>query len=322
MLEVLIDNKDGNVWDISELTQSVTWKTGRIGKASSAEISFVKGGIYENKTFKYNNGDIVRVRKDGANVFYGYIFSIDSGRDEQVKLTAYDQIRYLMSNDTYVFKAATATQVVQKIAGDFGLKLGGMADTGYKIPTLVEDNKKLLDIICKALDLTLFSTGRNYMFYDDFGKLTLRNIEEMKVDVAIGGGSLLYDYEYKRSIDNETYNRIKIVKENKETGRRDVYIAQDSANIAKWGRLQLLQKADEKQNAAQITEMLTNLLTINNRERRTIKLNAIGDLRIRAGCYVPVIIEELGLQHYFLVEECTHDLDGEDHTMTLDLRVI
>ncbi|WP_281868337.1 XkdQ/YqbQ family protein [Brevibacillus parabrevis] len=321
MLEILIDNKDGNVWDISGLVSSVSWDTVRIGKPSKLEVTFIKGAIYEDKSFKYNNGDIIRFRKDGMNVFYGYIFDINSGKDELVKVTAYDQLRYLLANDTYVFKNVTAIQVIKQIADDFRLKTGVLSDAGYKIPTLVEDNKKLLDIIYKSLDLTLINTGRNYVLLDDFGEISLRNVEDMKLDFVLGDGSLMYDYDYKRSIDSDTYNRVKIVRNNKKTKRRDVYMAQ-SNTIGKWGLLQLYQTADENANDAQIKQLLDTLMRVKNRESKIFTIKAIGDIRVRAGCYLPVIIEEIGINQYFLVDECSHSIEGEDHTMTVDLKVI
>src|SRR5690606_39891179 len=113
-------------------------------------------------------------------------------------------------------------------------------------PTLVEDNQTGLDVISKALDLTLIATGNIFVFYDRFGALTLTNAANMRVDVAIGDESLAYGFSYKRSIDDDTYNRIKLVQNNKNTKRREVYIAQDSANIAKWGRLQYIDVVDDK----------------------------------------------------------------------------
>ncbi|HEU4964400.1 MAG TPA: hypothetical protein VFV52_11205 [Bacilli bacterium] len=321
-LEVMLDNKNGNMWDISQIVTSVTWKTSRIGKASSCELTLIKGGLFQSTAFQVNNGDIVRVRKDDTNVFYGYVFTVNTGKDEQVKLTAYDQTRYLMANDTYVLKNVTATEVIRKIAGDFGLKVGQLADTKHKIPSMVEDNKKLMDTICKALDSTLIATTRNYTFYDDFGELRLRDIEDSIVECLIGDESLLVDYEYKRSIDSETYNRVKLVQNNKQTGKRDVYIAQDSAKIAQWGRLQYFNVVDEKQNAAQINEQLTNLMKLKNREHKSLPLTALGDLRVRAGSVVPVMIKEYDINQYFLVDECTHSFEGADHTMKLELKVI
>jgi hypothetical protein len=318
MLTVEIDNRDGYMWELP--ASDVTYKTSRVGKAASLEFTLIKGGFYEAKEFKYNPGDVVRVQLDGQPVFYGYIFNIEGGRDEAVKITSYDQFRYLMGKDTYVFKNVTVGDVIKKIAGDTGLKVGKLVDTTYKIPSMLEDGSGLLDIVVNALGYTLTGTGRIYVFYDDFGELTLRDIADWKLDLSLGDVSLAYDYKLKRSIDNDTYNRIKIVQDNKKTKHRDVYIAQDSSTIAKWGRLQLYEKVDEKMNAAQIKEILNNLITLKNRETRTFTIDAIGDIRVRAGCSVSVNIEEIGFETYYLVEECTHKFDGSDHTMSLELR--
>ncbi|MDQ0063560.1 XkdQ/YqbQ family protein [Paenibacillus harenae] len=322
MLEILIDNRNGKVWDITSIVPSLTYKTKRIGSASSLSLTLIKGSLFQSDEFTVNSGDVIRVMKDGTGVFYGYVFEIDSGMDESVSITAYDQIRYLLANDSYVFKNNTASEIVKKIADDFELRLGTISDTGYKIPSMAEKDKKLLDIICKALDLTLINEGGNFFLYDNFGKLSLRNIKEMKLDIVVGDWSLMDDYGYKRSIDSDTYNHIKVFQDNKKTGKRDIHVGQDSANIAKWGRLQLYQQADEKMNEAQIKTLVDQLLTLKNREQRTLSIDAIGDLRVRAGCYIPVVIQELDISQYFLVEDCTHKFDADTHTMSLELRVI
>jgi hypothetical protein len=114
---------------------------------------------------------------------------------------------------------------------------------------MIEDTQKLLDIIDKALTLTLHHGNQNFVFFDDFGKLSLRLVDDMLVDVYLGDGSLMYDYSYKRSIDSDTYNQIKLVQDNKKTQKRDVHMARDSANIAKWGLLQYYEKVDEGLNS-------------------------------------------------------------------------
>ncbi len=321
MYEVLLDDKKGNVWDISNIVTDITWKTNRIGSPGSLDFSLIKGAIFQDVAFQINNGDIVRFRYNDQNVFYGYVFSIDGGKDEGVRIKCYDQIRYLLNKDTYVFSKVTAADILKRIADDFNLKTGQIADTVYVIQTMVEDNQTLLDIIDKALVLTIWNTGKNYVLYDDFGTLALRDVEEMLVDFIIGDNSLMTDYVLKSSIDQDTYNRVKLYKDNKKTGKREVYIAKDSANIAKWGTLQLTQSVDEDKNAAQINALLNQLITIKNRETRTLRVEAIGDVRIRAGCYVPIVIEEYQINQPFLVNEVTHRF-GDDYTMTLDLKVI
>ncbi|WP_068773459.1 hypothetical protein [Paenibacillus sp. FJAT-26967] len=322
MFELLMDNRNGYVWDMSELVHNLSWKTSRIGRASSLEIDFIRGALYQNKAFNVNNGDVIWLRKDHINVFHGYVFTVERDKEETVKLTAFDQLRYLMSNDTYVFSNTTATDVIRRIAKDLDLKVGVLEETGYAIPSMVEDNKKLFDTVCKALDMTLVATKKNYVLYDDFGEITLRNIDNMTVEIAVGDESLMVGYQQKRSIDQDVFNRVKLVHDNKETKQRDVYIAQDSANIAKWGKLQYYEKVNENMNSAQINELLNNLMTVKNREKKTLQITALGDLRFRAGCFVYIYIQELELKQYFLVDECTHRFDGSEHTMTLDLKVI
>jgi hypothetical protein len=322
MFEILIDNRDGNVWDVSELISELTWKTSRIAKPSSVDLTLIKGALFQSAAFKLELGAIVRVRKGDTPVFFGYVFTIEQNTTEQVKLTAYDQLRYWLGSDTYVFKEKTATHVIQRMAGDLGMKTGELQDTKYIIPSMVEDGQKLLDIALKALDLTLIAGQGNYILYDDFGALTLRDMNVLKLFFSIGDGSLLYEYSYKRSIDEETYNRIKVVRDNKESQGRDVYLGQDSANIAKWGRLQLYHKANDNMNAAQLAKLLDNLMAKHNREQRTLSLDALGDIRVRAGYYVFIFVAELGLEKPFLVEECTHKFAGGEHTMTLELKVI
>nr|WP_150959365.1 hypothetical protein [Aneurinibacillus sp. XH2] len=322
MLEIILDNRDGTLWDLSEIATGITWKTSRYGRPSSLDFTIVKNGIYQENAFRYSNGDVVRFVYDGHNIFYGYIFSIDSGKNEDVKITCYDQVRYLLANQTYVLSNISTGDIIRRIAKDFELRVGHIEDTGYRIPTMVEDAQKLLDIIEKANVLTMQNTGRNYVFYDDFGELALRNVEDMLVDFYIGDDSLMYDYRSKISIDTDTYNRIILYKDNKDTGKREIFKSQDSDNIARWGVLQLYQSVDENANEAQIKQLLDQLMTVKNRETKSLKIEAIGDPRIRAGCYVPIEIGEYGINQPFLVNECQHRFDGADHTMTLELKVI
>lgn len=322
MIEILLDNRDGNVWDISNIVSGVSWSTSRIGKPGSLDFTLIKGSPWQNSSFKYRNGDVVTLRYNGENVFYGYVFSIGGGKDENVSIKCYDQMRYLNNVETYVFANITATDILRQIAEDFELRTGALQDTGYRIPTMVEDGQKLIDIIGKALDQTLINSGGNFVLYDDFGFLTIRNTQDMLVDFYIGDESLMHNFTFKESIDSDTYNVIKLYRDNEDTGRREVYIAQDSANISRWGKLQLYEAADENMNAAQINELLNTLMTLKNRESRELKLDCIGDIRIRAGCYVHVVIEEYGVNQPFLIDECKHSWDGSDHQMSITLKVV
>jgi hypothetical protein len=321
LLEIIIDNRDGNLWDISGIASEVSFKTSRIGKAATLEFTMLQGGFYESSAFKYNCGDVIRVKKDAKPVFFGYIFTIDGGRDESVKITAYDQLRYLTGSDTYVFQNATLGEIIKRITADMNLKVGKIAETNYKIPKMLEDGSVLLDIIYSALSKTLIATGQNYVFWDNFGELTLSSFADLRLPIYLGDVSMMYDYKQKRSIDSDTYNRIKIVRDNKEKGIRDVYVTPKNSNMDKWGVLQLYIKVDDGLNEAQIKQNLSNYFALKNREKRTFTSDFIGDIRIRAGNSLAILIEEAGINENFVVNECTHKFDGVDHTMSLELQV-
>jgi len=268
LLEILIDNKNGRVWDVSEIAKDLTWTTTRVGRPASVEFTILNSGIYQDRAFTVQNGDIVRVRKDDTNVFYGYVFGVKQNQDAEINVKAYDQVRYLLNKDTYVFKNVTTGDVIRKIAADFNLKVGRIDDTGYRIPSMVEDGQTLLDIIEKANTLTMSATGRFYVFFDDFGALSLRDVRAFEAGFYIGDGSLMTGFEYGRDIDSDTYNRIKLYRDNQKTGRREIYMAKDSAYIAKWGVIQLYEKIDENMNDAQISEMLDRLAKLKNADQR------------------------------------------------------
>lgn len=317
MLQVITDNKQGGVFDISEIVTGATWKTSRIGKPGSVDLT-----ILQDANYMISNGDIIALKWDDVPLFYGYVFTIGRSEADTLTIKAYDQIRYLAATDTYVFKNKTAAAIVKQIADDFGLKWGHVVDTKYKIPSMVEDGQKLLDIIDKAFALTTINTGSIYVFYDDYGKLAVQNVKDRVLELVIGDGSLMTDFTYQQSIDSDTYNRIKLVRDNKKSGKRDVYIAQDSNNIAKWGRLQYYQQVDDNQNEAQIKALLDQLSKLKNRETKSLKITALGDPTVRVGSYLKVEIGELAIDQLFLIEECSHIFNGDDYTVSIEVKVV
>lgn len=319
-MEILIDNRKGEVFDIP--VKSFEWKTERIGKASQFEIE-----MYNSDPLKFpvESGAIVRAVEGDFKIFYGYVFEDGIKKSGDLTVKAYDQLRYLKNQDTYVMPTSTATAAIKRIAGMLNLKTGTLDDTVYKVPGIVEDDKEAFDVVSKFLDSTLIATNRNFVLYDNFGELHLRDIYKLVIpadDFYIGEESLLYDYEYTKSIDKETYNRIKFVQDNEETGKRETYIAQDSASIAKWGLLQKFEKADENMTSAQIKDLVQRSITAYNRETKTLELSCLGNWKVRAGRMVYLFLEALDIKAYVMIDECTHSWDEGVHTMQLKVKVI
>ena len=62
----------------------------------------------------------------------------------------------------------------------------------------------------------MMATGKMFVLYDDVGKLTLRNVEDMKLNVMIDDETA-QDYDFTVSIDKNTYNQIKLFCENDDS---------------------------------------------------------------------------------------------------------
>lgn len=264
------------------------------------------------------------MKVDGDPVFFGFVFKKQKSKDKVYTVTAYDQLRYLKNKDTKVYENKTADQFVKMIADDFSLNVGKLENTGYVIASRVEENTSLFEMVENALDLTLTNTGEMYVLFDDFGKLTLKALSSMYVGVP--SAYLMIDeetgenYEYTSSIDDNTYNKIKLTYDNEETGYRDVYIARDSGNINRWGVLQYfdtLQKGENGQAKADA------LLSLYNKKTRNLRItNAIGDNRVRAGSMVVIVLDlgDVKLKNFMLVEKCKHTYKNDEHWMDLTLR--
>lgn len=294
--------------------EEITWTTERAGSPSILKFTVIK-----DELIAFQEGDPVRMKVDGKNIFFGFVFTKKRNKDHHIEVTAYDQLRYFKNKDTYVYENKTASQLIKMIANDFGLNLGTIEDTKFVIPSRVEDNQSLFDIIQNALDLELQNKGELFCLYDDFGKLTLKNIASMKLDLLIDKDTG-EDFDYTSSIDQDTYNQIKLTYDNEDTGEREVYIAKDSANINSWGLLQFHEKLQKGENGKNKADALLRLY---NKKTRNFKVNdCFGDLRCRAGTMVVVqlYLGDVSVSNYLLVEKAVHTFNNNQHSMTLNLR--
>lgn len=268
-------------------------------------------------------GSCVSFTANGTKLFQGYIFTIEADAAGEIKYTAYDQLRYLKAKASYVFENMTLGQMIARIAADFGLKVGTLTDTGYAFPCLIKENETLLDVIFSALTETIYRTGRIFTFYDDNGLLTLKEAKDMLTTNLVKLGNNVTDYSYKRDINSNTYNRIKLVKANSETGKGEVYMVEDTETIGKWGLLQYYDEVDENLNAAQIEELCNSYIKYYNKVWQTIKIKSMGMPDIRAGFILPVnisTVKDLSVSRLLLCEKVTHSFENGVHTTDITVK--
>ncbi len=319
--ELFIAGESGNEIYIPAVEDGIEWSTERWGVPGRLTFKVLADGI-----LNFSEGSAVQLRVDGAKVFFGFVFTQKRDKENRISVTAYDQLRYLKNKDTYVYENQTASELIKMIAADFALNAGEIADTGYVIADRSEMDTSLFDIIQNALDITLVNTRQMYVLYDDFGSLTVKNIADMYVQNE-NGTYLMIDegtgenFEYTSSIDNSTYNKIKLYKEDAESGKRQIYgIIQDGANINKWGVLQYCDTVSEGENGEAKAEAL---LSLYDKKTRNLRItNAFGDVRVRAGSMLVVNLDlgDKKVENFMLVEKVKHTFKNGEHFMDLTLR--
>lgn len=311
--ELLIENKQVIYQPVLKGDVKVTWeRTGTPGKLTFSVIKDDKLNFLE--------GNPVRLRVNGVNFFYGYVFSKSRTDNEVIDVTAYDQLRYFKNKDSYIYTNKKYSELVKMVADDYNLTTGDITDTEYTIPQRVEDGA-LFDILGNASDLTVIQTGKTYVLYDDFGKICLKNIEDMLLTLYVDEREL-QSFEYKTSIDDDVYNRVKIAVDNDETGEREFYIFNDEENQSLWGILQDYETMEFGTSVDDIKVKGAALLKYYNVKSRELKLkNVFGNLAVRAGnsIMVGLNIGDMILSNYMVVDKVEHVFSQGKHFMSLNV---
>lgn len=303
----------GNTFECA-VEEGVVWETQR--KSSPGKLTF---NVIKDENIAFHEGAAVRFDYDGQKIFFGFVFSKKRTNNRLITVTAYDQLRYFKNKDTYVYKNKTASQLLQMIASDFRLNLGKVENTRHVIPSRVEDNQELFTIMYNASSETTTFTGELFVLYDDYGSLCLQSAKSMKLDLLIDE-STGETFEYTTSIDESTYNKIKLVRENKKTGKREIFIAQDGSNINAWGVLQLTDELGENENGKAKADAL---LKLHNRKTRKLHINKVfGDPRVRGGSTLGVQMDlgDMLVANFMMVDSAKHTFKESNHRM--DLKVI
>ena len=290
----------------------IEWeRKGTPGKLTFTTVKVKDGNM------DFVEGDPVCFYYDNKPVFMGYVFTKKRTREHHIEVTCYDQLRYLKNKYTYVFENKTATQIIKALCNDFGLYIGSMDNTNYVIPAIAEENSAAIDIMLSVLEETLVNTGQMFVLYDDFGKMTLKNVANMFSEVLICDETA-ENFDYSSSIDKETYNSVVLYYKDEQNGLK-IYHAFDNQNISQWGTLRYF---EEVKNPSIGQNKANSLLSLYNRKTRELKISdAFGSTDIRGGTLIPVVLDlgDVSVKNYMLVDKVTHKFDKDHYTMDLTL---
>lgn len=325
-LEMTIyNNVSGVTFDVSQVVSDITITTYLEDNPGKLEFT-----ILAKSPLSFSHGATVSVILDGYKMFKGFVFKKSCNEDaKKIKVTCYDQLRYLKNKDSRVFENLTSDKIFEQLCKDFVLKYKTVDASSYICAPRSEDATSLYDMIHNATNDTLVNTGEWYFIRDNFGTLEHLNIKSCLREEVLGDKSWVTGFDYETSIDEDVYTQIKLYRDNEETGKREVFIVNDTVNggsrLKQWGILQLYEKIDEKYNIAQIESRALQMLKYYSSARRSLTLHCLGVKEFFAGCTFKCKIADLGdisLNSYLLVTECTHKISNETHTMDIKTEVV
>lgn len=304
-MELLVETQEC-VYDISNCCKDISWSESLNEGAGSLEVSYISDG------FVIQNGDSVRLtyndRADG--IFWGNIFKVSGDQSGVIKFTAYDQLRYAKTKEMIILEKGTLKDLVQNMCTFLSLKPGTMEDSGYILPAIASSDKTWLDEINQAIwDTQLSGPERDkYCLRDEYGAVCLWNMRNLQLPLVLGNDSLCTGYSWEKSIDDDFYNQVKIGWQNEATGQLDVGMAADQESVNKYGLLQYFEtSASGVDNAAKAKERAGKMLELYNHEKETLKLECLGDLRVRAGNSIYGSIADISLDRRLIVKTVTHN---------------
>lgn len=292
-------------------------------QGAAGEMTFT---VLKTDDLSFVEGNAVTLRVDGVNVFYGFVVKKSRDKDQQIRVTCLDQLFYLAQNQTvFVAKDAPASACIDRLAKERGIVTGLIENTGYVIPKhRIDSATSYLDIMQTLLDITLAYSGKMFVLYDDFGKLTVRNVETMtSKELLFVTKDNAENFDYESDIES-SYNDVVLVQADESTGQLALVAeAKDVRNMAAWGNLthfEILDKDVSKENAELKAQQL---LELHNQIKRRLTINGVfSNPSIRAGSTVAIVLHlgDTVVSRRFMVESVKHHFANDYSTMDLDVK--
>lgn len=273
-------------------------------------------------------GDKVTFTNNDKQVFQGIIVDESWNGKRQRSYTAYDYGFYLNKNEVIAqFNGMTGDAAIKKLCNQFAIPVGSVASISTMIKKIY-NGQVLSDCIKDIMAQATAETGKKYrmevrenkLYIELYSDLMIRAMYQPAENIAPFEVTLVpADISGSRSMA-DMRNIIKIVS-GSEKDAHTVAETKDDAGISKFGMLQKVEKADDK-DIAQARNIAKNKLVELNKITKSQSVLLLGDDAVRSGRILEFNQPNLGLVGQYLVKNCRHSYNNNNHTMQLDLEAV
>ena len=228
----------------------------------------------------------------------------------------FDYAFYLNKSEAQIqFNNIPTTSAIRKLCSENGVTVGSICD----IPTVVNkiyQGNPISDIIKDLLKMAEAEQQVHYRMEVREAALYIERYQDLYVQSQVV--DIVGDFNSSYSIEDMA-NRIVIVSSS-EKNQQIVAEKSDANSVRTYGQITKIEKVEDKK-MSQAAEIAANKLLDKNSVKRAFSVTMLGSDAVRAGRMMVFNQPEINLTGAFLVKNCTHNFDGNKHTMRLDLEV-
>jgi hypothetical protein len=311
--------KGGAAFDVSDLVSRVTWSGRRGTPARSLQIDFLDddGHEHDRTGIDVEEGHQCIFYWKDVELFRGMFITQGQSSSKTMPVKAYDNgFRLLKNEDTFNYSGVTADHVFRDCCNRFGIPMGSVTGTGYRIPDLVKPKTTAWDAIADALGMTFQATGVRYYVMCNGVRLSLIERRQNILQWVIETGVNLEDYNYSKSIENIKTRARLLSKEGK--------VAASATNTSlenKIGIFQTIESVDDEMNAGQLNELVNATLAEKGKPVEDLDLSTFGIPEVISGVGVFIVIKHLNISKTWYVDQDIHTFDATHHSMKVKLNV-
>jgi hypothetical protein len=321
LIKVVLYKSSSTAYDITGLVSSITWSGDIDTLFRKVDISFKNTNDGKKVNFNYDLGSLVMVYDSGTEIFRGYVFTRDIDSKGEDSLVAYDQLIYAGKNNVSVLvKNKMASDIIKSEFRKFGIPLGSIESTKYKIPKKVFQSETLGEMVKQLLEETRKSTGKRYVLGTKKGKVFLKSREQstlltIRVDDIISGSKSFSIEDLK--------NQVLVYKGSleggKDTKKYEEYVSKSSSSINKYGVMQHVESVDDDTSYNSMKNKSRQLLKEMNKVDETISIEFLGDSSCITGNIVDITNVMTGIKGRYYITSDSHSFSDGIHKMTLQL---